>query len=314
MRVPDLTRFEGDARNIEAVYIPQIEMARDWAIESIQYLRSVSTRLAERHFSRTNVEPRQFGESFEQATINLSFVQLFHLLEQQITLFVRNKQPGLEYGRLEELLQAVFVHYGFDVTFFESWPAIQELRLIANTVKHSEARDAEKLRQIRPQLFVHPSFDAEHAAPFVRAYGRQKFPAELAMMGEGFYPTLSVYEDNVSAVLAFWKEFCAVIRGEKRELRTLGDWVKQHRCEIVALAEKHGASNVRVFGSVARGEAGPASDVDLLVDFEKGTSFGTELDLIEKLQELLGRKVDLGTFESLKPRLKERATREAIPL
>jgi predicted nucleotidyltransferase len=185
---------------------------------------------------------------------------------------------------------------------------------MANTVKHSEAKDAEKLRQSNPKLFVHPPFDVEHAIPFVRADGRQKFPAEFAMTGEGFYPPLSVYGEKVSAVVAFWTEFCAVIRGEKRELRTLSDWVKQHRSEIIALAEKHGASNVRVFGSVARGEAGPASDVDLLVDFEKGTSFGTELALIEKLQDLLGRKVDLGTFDSLKPRLKERASREAIPL
>jgi predicted nucleotidyltransferase len=139
-------------------------------------------------------------------------------------------------------------------------------------------------------------------------------PNEAPLVGEHFHPQVEEYESKAQVVLAFWTEFCAVIRGEKRELRTLSDWVKQHRSEIIALAEKHGASHVRVFGSVARGEAGPASDVDLLVDFEKGTSFGTELALIEKLQDLLGRKVDLGTFDSLKPRLKERASREAIPL
>lgn len=83
---------------------------------------------------------------------------------------------------------------------------------------------------------------------------------------------------------------------------------------IEALAKKRGLGNLRVFGSVARGDADDASDVDLLVDAEKGTSL---LDLIgfqRELQELLGRKVDVVTPAGLPPEIRSRALAEATPL
>lgn len=83
---------------------------------------------------------------------------------------------------------------------------------------------------------------------------------------------------------------------------------------IEALAKKRGLRNLRVFGSVARGDADDASDVDLLVDAEKGTSL---LDLIgfqRELQELLGRKVDVVTPAGLPPETRSRALAEARPL
>lgn len=83
---------------------------------------------------------------------------------------------------------------------------------------------------------------------------------------------------------------------------------------IEALAKKRGLRNLRVFGSVARGDADDASDVDLLVDAEKGTSL---LDLIgfqRELQELLGRKVDVVTAAGLPPEVRSRALAEATPL
>jgi predicted nucleotidyltransferase len=82
---------------------------------------------------------------------------------------------------------------------------------------------------------------------------------------------------------------------------------------ILRLADKHGAYNVRVFGSVARGEAGPTSDVDFVVDVQPwvGLEF---LGLWDELEDLLGRKVDLITEQSLKPRIRERILREAVAL
>lgn len=83
---------------------------------------------------------------------------------------------------------------------------------------------------------------------------------------------------------------------------------------IEALAKKRGLRNLRVFGSVARGDADDASDIDLLVDAEKGTSL---LDLIgfqRELQELLGRKVDVVTPAGLPPEIRSRALAEATPL
>ena len=82
---------------------------------------------------------------------------------------------------------------------------------------------------------------------------------------------------------------------------------------ILRLASKHGAYNVRVFGSVARGEAGPTSDVDLVVDVQPwvGLEF---LGLWDELEDLLGRKVDLMTEQALKPGIRERILREAVAL
>ena len=75
----------------------------------------------------------------------------------------------------------------------------------------------------------------------------------------------------------------------------LEDLVKEKREEILDIAARHGASNVRVFGSVARGEAGPESDVDFLVELERGRSLLDRAALILDLETLLGRRVDVAT-------------------
>lgn len=86
------------------------------------------------------------------------------------------------------------------------------------------------------------------------------------------------------------------------------------RVEILRIAESHGARNVRIFGSVARGEAGDASDVDFLVEFEPGTSLLQHGAMIAELEDLLGRKVDVAPERMLREHVRGRALREAIPL
>ncbi|PIP47256.1 MAG: nucleotidyltransferase [Deltaproteobacteria bacterium CG23_combo_of_CG06-09_8_20_14_all_51_20] len=90
--------------------------------------------------------------------------------------------------------------------------------------------------------------------------------------------------------------------------------IQQKKKEILAVARAHGLVNVRIFGSVARGEDTAQSDIDLLVDLEKGR---TLLDLggaLMKLQELLGRKVDIVTERGLHWYLREKILAEARPL
>ncbi|ELS00151.1 nucleotidyltransferase family protein [Gloeocapsa sp. PCC 73106] len=91
--------------------------------------------------------------------------------------------------------------------------------------------------------------------------------------------------------------------------------LREKRKQIIAIAEKHGALNVRIFGSVARGEADEKSDLDLLVDYcrERRSSW-FPLQLIRELEDLLGCKVDITTEQGLKERIKERVLKEAIPL
>lgn len=90
--------------------------------------------------------------------------------------------------------------------------------------------------------------------------------------------------------------------------------LNEKRPEILGLAEKYGARNMRVFGSVVRGEADEESDIDFLVDMEPGRSLLDMGGLLMELRELLGRKVDVVTTRGLNPRIRERVLREAVAL
>lgn len=91
--------------------------------------------------------------------------------------------------------------------------------------------------------------------------------------------------------------------------------LKQKREEIINIAKNHGAYNVRVFGSVARGEADEKSDIDFLIDYDinKITPW-FPVRLIRELENLLGEKVDVVTVDGLKERIKPRVLEEAINL
>jgi uncharacterized protein len=95
---------------------------------------------------------------------------------------------------------------------------------------------------------------------------------------------------------------------------TLDKLRAERREEILRLAERRGAHSLRVFGSVARGEANEASDLDLLVAWEPGRSLLDHAGLVEDLQELLGMRVRVGTGRSLHWYVRDRILREATPL
>jgi predicted nucleotidyltransferase len=90
--------------------------------------------------------------------------------------------------------------------------------------------------------------------------------------------------------------------------------IQDKKEQILALAAKYGASNLRVFGSVANGTANENSDVDILVDLEKGRSLFDLGGLLMDLQQLLNRKVDVVTENGLHWYIKERVLREAKPI
>jgi uncharacterized protein len=86
------------------------------------------------------------------------------------------------------------------------------------------------------------------------------------------------------------------------------------REEILQIAAKHGASNVRVFGSVARGEATADSDVDFLVEIEPKRSLFDYIALMQDLTELIGRKADIAVVESLHDLIREKVLIESVIL
>ena len=90
--------------------------------------------------------------------------------------------------------------------------------------------------------------------------------------------------------------------------------LREKRDEILRLCASYGARNLRVFGSVARGEADVRSDVDFLVEIEPGRSLFDLGGLQYDLERLLGRPVDVVTERGLKPRIRDRVLQEAVPL
>jgi predicted nucleotidyltransferase len=96
---------------------------------------------------------------------------------------------------------------------------------------------------------------------------------------------------------------------------TLSEFLQKNRAQVLAIAAKHGAFNVRVFGSVTRGEDTPDSDIDFLVDYdpEKVTPWFPG-GLLMDWQDLLGCPVDILTEQGISPLIRERVLAEAKPL
>ena len=94
----------------------------------------------------------------------------------------------------------------------------------------------------------------------------------------------------------------------------LEEVLKARREEILKVCAKYGARNVRIFGSVARREADEGSDIDFLVELEPGRTLLDLGGLQYDLEQLLGCRVDVVTEQGLKPRMRERVLREAVPL
>ena len=97
-------------------------------------------------------------------------------------------------------------------------------------------------------------------------------------------------------------------------MTNLNDTLQRQREEILRISAKHGAYNVRIFGSVARGEADLESDIDVLVDLEPGRNLLDLGGLLMELQKLLRCQVDVVTEQGLRPRIRDRVLAEAVSL
>ena len=95
---------------------------------------------------------------------------------------------------------------------------------------------------------------------------------------------------------------------------TVEESVKTKRDEIRRIAKQHGASNIRLFGSVSRGESKPESDIDFLIDVTSETSAWFPVGLIQDLETLLGKRVEIVTERALNKDLREKVLREAVPV
>lgn len=145
--------------------------------------------------------------------------------------------------------------------------------------------------------------------------------SELARRAGTSQPTVAAYEagtktPTVATLDRLLEAAGAEVRAEPRgpaRPRRLRRLVDRHRSDILEAARRHGARNVRVFGSVARGAEGRTSDIDLLVDMEAGRSLLDLVRLRRELRRLLGVEVDVVSSGGLLPR-DRRLLRSAEPL
>lgn len=94
----------------------------------------------------------------------------------------------------------------------------------------------------------------------------------------------------------------------------INEIIRNKRAEILRIAERHGARNVRIFGSVVRGEAGAESDIDFLVEVGPNRTPFFPGGLIADLEEVLGRRVDVVTEGGLHWYIRDRVLKEAVSL
>ena len=94
----------------------------------------------------------------------------------------------------------------------------------------------------------------------------------------------------------------------------MNSYVGQHRQDIQRVASQHGATHIRAFGSFAREDARPDSDLDLLVEMASGRSLLDVIAIKQDLEDLLGRSVDVVTEASLSPYIRDEVLSQAVPL
>lgn len=151
-------------------------------------------------------------DSVRQTLINLAVTALYHLFEQQLLFFHRREvlspdeeddKKLLNIGEYTTRLSAA----GIQVEALSTWPKVEELRFVANAIKHAEGASADKVRQLRPDLFTHPQL--RHSPLFG---SMQMTPIYMPMSGEDFFLSISDLKMYREALLEFWEEFGAAIQ------------------------------------------------------------------------------------------------------
>lgn len=141
-----------------------------------------------------------------QGMLNLFAAALYHCFEQQIVMFLRREvldpreenDPKLfQMGEFQKRMNILRIH----ITTFSSWAKVDELRFVANTVKHAEGGSAHKLHQIRPELFVHPQISESGLA-----FGKIEPRVFLPLAGQDLFVSVVDVGQYRDSLLEFWQE------------------------------------------------------------------------------------------------------------
>ena len=140
-----------------------------------------------------------------QGIINLFAVALYHCFEQQIVLFREQElRFTVEQDKLGELntLKCQLEYLSIDITDFNAWEKITEIRLVANVTKHAEGHSADKLRLVRPSLFQEPLI----------GFDSFSLPVSQPLIGEGLYVSVQDINNYRDHLIGFWDELSEAMR------------------------------------------------------------------------------------------------------
>jgi len=146
-----------------------------------------------------------------QSLVNLAVVALYHMFEQQLLLFHRkqvlhpSEEDNISKIKFREL-QRRLKNGNLDIESLKSWAKVDELKLVANSIKHAEGTSADKLKGLRPDLFVNPYFREDDTQIFhpSRVY--------LPLAGKDIYVTIEDLEEYRIALTSFWDEFGNIVK------------------------------------------------------------------------------------------------------
>lgn len=173
------------------------------------------------------IEYYQSLEAVRQALINITATTLYHLFEQQVFYFHRKQ---LLYPEEEDTTQLINMKVfkerlfssGISIETLSTWAKIEELKVVADVVKHAEGRSANKLRPLRPDLFNLHAIQKETFFNF----GNSTHDVYLPLAGQDIYLSIDDLRAYSSALVSFWQEFANLILNRKRVRGGVDDTLK----------------------------------------------------------------------------------------
>lgn len=161
--------------------------------------------------------------SIRQTSLNLFAAGLFHLLEQQLANLCRDcafEMPPPRDTKLSEVATWYRNNFNLNLSNLSAWPKIQQLRLLANSVKHGEGTSTEELRAIRPDLFQNPDL-REFAQDFPVIYTAQS--VRLPLAGEDIFVTTEVFSEFIAAANSLFADIAEYFIAHKEVHYLVGD-------------------------------------------------------------------------------------------
>lgn len=190
----------------EAQQVSDTEWERLGHIVNPEY--ADESQLAEQAYE-IGVEYFMSMDGVRQSLINLVVMALYHLFEQQLLLFHRRQVLHPTEENDKKLIntaefKARLSTAGVEITSLSAWPKVEELRVVANTIKHAEGTSADNLRQLRPDLFNRPQTREFTSSSMSHVY--------MPLAGEDIYLTVADLKGYCEALLKFWKELGVAIQ------------------------------------------------------------------------------------------------------